>query len=139
MKYSVKLNGTCYEVEVARIDEDFRAMTKGEVSGESSPLPAAAPPAVPPLTKAAPPAAPSGTGSQAGRLNIVCPMPGKVLGLKAEPGQAVKSGQTIVIIEAMKMENEIVAPVDGVVESVLVKSGDSVDTDAILAVLRPAV
>jgi len=137
MKYSVKLNGTSYEVEVARIDDDFRAMTKGEVSGEciSVPASAAAPAKAPPKRQTEP--APAGSGRQPERVNIVCPMPGKVLDTKAAPGQMVKAGQAIILIEAMKMENEIVAPVDGVVNSVLVKSGDSVDTDAVLVVLEP--
>lgn len=137
MKYSVKINGTSYEVEVARIDDDFRAMTKGEVTGEVIPVPV--PEAAPPKRQNVPAAAPIGSGSQAESVAIVCPMPGKVLELKAEAGQMVKAGQAIVSVEAMKMENEIVAPVDGIVDSILVKSGDSVDTDALLAVIRPAV
>lgn len=135
MKYSVNLNGTSYEVEVARIDDDFRAMTKAEVLGTTAPAAVPAPAA--PVRPAD--SVPPGGSRQAERVPITCPMPGKVLSTKAAPGQPVKAGQVILLIEAMKMENEIVAPVDGVIDSVLVKSGDSIDTDAILAVLSPNV
>ena len=62
-------------------------------------------------------------------------MPGKILNVKVAPGQAVKYGETVVVMEAMKMETEIVAPADGTVAQVLVKSGDSVDTGAALVTL----
>ena len=62
-------------------------------------------------------------------------MPGKILNIKVAPGQAVKYGETVVVMEAMKMETEIVAPADGTVAQVLVKSGDSVDTGAALVTL----
>ena len=62
-------------------------------------------------------------------------MPGTVLAVKAGEGEAVKAGQTLVVVEAMKMENEIVAPVDGTVRQILVHQGDTVDTDQLLATL----
>ena len=62
-------------------------------------------------------------------------MPGKILNVKVAPGQAVKYGETVIVMEAMKMETEIVAPADGTVAQVLVKSGDSVDTGAALVTL----
>ena len=62
-------------------------------------------------------------------------MPGTVLAVKAREGEAVKAGQTLVVVEAMKMENEIVAPVDGTVRQILVHQGDTVDTDQLLATL----
>jgi biotin carboxyl carrier protein len=63
-------------------------------------------------------------------------MPGKILGVKANPGQAVKKGDVIVILEAMKMENEIVAPQDGTIASINVATGDSVEAGATLATLN---
>ena len=66
---------------------------------------------------------------------MTAPMPGKILGVKASAGQAVKKGQVIVILEAMKMENEIMAPRDGSVAQVVVSKGAVVDTGAALVVL----
>ena len=63
---------------------------------------------------------------------MTAPMPGKILGVKASAGQAVKKGQVIVILEAMKMENEIVAPQDGTVASVNVNKGDTVNSGDVL-------
>ena len=62
-------------------------------------------------------------------------MPGKILGVKANAGDAVKKGQVIVVLEAMKMENEIVAPCDGTVRQLTVQKGSTVATDALLAVV----
>ena len=77
---------------------------------------------------AAPPAA--------GGVTITSPMPGKILGIKAAAGTAVKRGQVILLLEAMKMENEIVAPQDGTVASVNVAVGDMVEPGAVLATLN---
>ena len=63
-------------------------------------------------------------------------MPGKVLGVKVAAGQAVKYGEVVIVMEAMKMETEIVAPADGTVAQILVKAGDAVDTGAALVVLN---
>lgn len=138
MKYSVKLNGIQYEVEVEKITDDFRAMTKAEVSGEVLAAPVAAPSPAPVSAKAAPAvsAAPVAAAGSSSGCQVLSPMPGKVLEVIAAKGQSVRAGETLLLIEAMKMENEIVAPRDGVVDSIPVKGGDVVDTDAILAVLR---
>ncbi len=145
MKYSVKLNGKQYEVEVEKIESDFRALTKAEVSGEQVTAvqsqtrqePAAVPAAPAVATAPAAPAAPVQTPTaSAGECQILSPMPGKVLDVKASVGQSVRAGDVIVVIEAMKMENEIVAPQDGVVDSIPVKSGDTLEADAVLAVLK---
>ena len=77
----------------------------------------------------APAAAPGG-------VTITSPMPGKILGIKAAAGTAVKRGQVILLLEAMKMENEIVAPQDGTVASVNVAVGDMVEPGAVLATLN---
>ncbi|MFR1809649.1 MAG: biotin/lipoyl-containing protein, partial [Pygmaiobacter massiliensis] len=72
----------------------------------------------------------------AGATTVNSPMPGTILDVKVAAGTAVKAGQVLVVLEAMKMENEIVAPVDGTVDSVNVKKGDIVETDAVLVVLK---
>jgi biotin carboxyl carrier protein len=66
----------------------------------------------------------------------LAPMPGKILAVRIEPGQSVKKGETLVILEAMKMEHEVVAPHDGVVREVLVEVGQQVDTGAVLVVIE---
>ncbi|MGL6201149.1 MAG: biotin/lipoyl-containing protein [Lachnospiraceae bacterium] len=133
MKYAVKLNGKEYEVEVARIDDDFRAMTPAEVNGEiiTAPAPKSAAAVSNPVKSAPEPPASSAAG-----CTVCSPMPGKVFEVKAAVGQKMLAGDVIVIIEAMKMENEIVAPQDGVIDSILVNQGDTVETDTIMAVLK---
>jgi len=74
-------------------------------------------------------AAPGGT-------SVTSPMPGSVLGVKVNVGDKVSAGQTMFVLEAMKMENEIVAPVDGTVASINVKTGDTVDTDQVMGTLN---
>ena len=108
--YTITVNGNVYEVSV-------------EEGGAGAAPALATPKAAAP--KAAPKAAPRATGA-AGSVKIEAPMPGKILGIKANVGDAVKKGQVIMILEAMKMENEIVAPEDGTVASVNVGVGDSV-------------
>lgn len=131
MKYSVKFRGKQYEVEVERLEEDFRALTKREVSeGVVTQIPAAPSASEKKPAPAMIPQMPLGT------TTVISPMPGSVLGVNVAVGEQVKAGQVLVLIEAMKMENEIVAPVDGVVENIPVKKGDIVDTDAVLAVLK---
>ena len=71
-----------------------------------------------------------------GAVAVTAPMPGKILGVKASAGQAVKRGQVLLILEAMKMENEIVAPQDGTVATINVAVGDSVEPGATLATLN---
>ena len=118
--YTITVNGNVYEVTV---EEGF--------TGAASAPVAAAPKASP---KAAPaPAAPAGA---AGGIKVESPMPGKILGIKASVGQAVQKGQVICILEAMKMENEIVAPQDGTIATINVATGDSVEPGAVLATLN---
>lgn len=111
-KFRVNVNGTSYDVAVE------------ELSGSqaSAPAPAAAAPA---------PAAPVAKGDGE---SVAAPMPGTILGVNVNVGDAVKSGQVIMILEAMKMENEIMAPCDGKVKSVVTK-GAAVTTGDVLAVI----
>ena len=115
-KYNIVVNGTTYQVEV------------DEVGGASAPSVGVAPVATAP---AAPAAAPS-----AGAQVISSPMPGTVLDVKVTPGQAVKSGDVLLILEAMKMENEIMAPSDGTVDTVPVAKGASVNSGDVLVTLK---
>lgn len=116
-KYKVIVDGTEYEVGVEMLNEAPKA--------PAATAPAAAP-APAPVQNAAP---------QAGE-KITSPMPGNILSVSVQPGSAVKKGQVLMILEAMKMENEIISPRDGVVASVHVQAGVSVDTDALLCVLQ---
>lgn len=125
MKYKVTLNGKVYEVEV----EKGEAILVDEYTA-AAPAPVAAAPVAAPTAPAAPVAA-----APAGGEAINAPLPGTVLDVKVSAGQAVKKGDIIVIIEAMKMENEVLAPRDGVVAGVFVQKGSSVDTGAALATL----
>ena len=128
MKYVVTMNGKRYEVEVERMSA-FHMLTREEIaSGVSTPVQPVAAPAAPAAAPAAK-AAPGGT-------SVTSPMPGAVLGVKVNVGDKVSAGQTMFVLEAMKMENEIVAPVDGTVASINVKTGDTVDTDQVMGTLN---
>ena len=129
MKYKVTLNGRTYEVEV----EAGKAMLLSEYEAVA-PAPAAAPAAAPVAAApaAAAPAAPVVTG--AGEA-VNAPMPGNILKVNVKVGDAVKSGTVLVVLEAMKMENEIMASKDGTVTQVLVSKGSTVDTGAPLVVI----
>ena len=130
MIYKVTLNGRTYEVEVeagkAMLLSEYEAIAPAPVAA----APVAAAPAAAPA--AAAPAAPVVTG--AGET-VNAPMPGNILKVNVANGQAVKAGTVLVVLEAMKMENEIMAPKDGTVTQVLVSKGSTVDTGAPLVVI----
>ncbi len=131
MKYKVTLNGKTYEVEV----EAGQAMLVDEYEAYA-PAPAAAPAAAPaPAAPAAPAAAPAAPAVTAAGETIASPMPGNILRIEVTHGAAVKKGQILLILEAMKMENEIVAPRDGTVAQIVTSKGAVVDTGAPLIVL----
>ncbi len=121
--YTITVNGNVYNVTVeegAAVSTPVTPMT----------VPAAAPAAP---VKAEEPAAPAGTQ---GGVKVEAPMMGKILAVKVQVGQAVKRGEPVVVLEAMKMENDIVAPQDGVIATIDCKEGDQVESGAVLATLN---
>ncbi len=132
MKYIVTLNGKNYEVEVEETQAEITAITDAAVpvsAAPATPAPVTAPAAPTPTVSSAP-VAPAGDGVQ-----VLSPMPGNILSVNVTNGQAVKKGEVMFILEAMKMENDIVAPEDGTVKQILVQKGSTVDTDAVLALI----
>ena len=123
MKYKITLNGKTYEVEV----EEGQAMLVDEYEAYKPAAPAAAPAPAP-----APAAAPKAAAGAAGAVSVKAPMPGNILDVKVSAGASVKAGDVLVILEAMKMENEILAPQDGTVASVNVNKGDTVNSGDVL-------
>ena len=132
MKYKVTLNGRTYEVEV----EAGKAMLLDEYEAVVPSAPAAAPAAVAAApVAAAPAAAPAAPAAPVAGEAVTAPMPGTILRVNVTAGQAVKEGDLLVVLEAMKMENEIFAPKAGTIAQVLVNKGSSVDTGAALVVI----
>lgn len=121
--YTITVNGNVYQVTV----EENGAGAQAQAAPKAPQAPAPA--------QAAPAKAPAPAGAQGG-VKVTAPMSGKVLNVKAAPGQAVKSGDVLLVLEAMKMENDIVAPQDGVVASIDCAAGQSVETGAVLATLN---
>ena len=113
-KYRVNVNGTVYEVELE------------EITGAATPVAAPAAPA---------PAAPV-AAAPAGGEKVTAPMPGNILSVNVTAGQSIKRGQVLMILEAMKMENEIMAPCDGVIASVNTSKGSTVESGALLCVIQ---
>lgn len=126
MKYVVTLNGKNYEVEVEETDAVITAVT------DAAP---AAPAAAAPVAAAAAPAPAAAPAAAAEGQKVLSPMPGTILSVNVNVGSSVKAGDILLILEAMKMENEIVAPCDGTVRQLTVQKGSTVATDALLAVV----
>ena len=120
--YNITVNGTTYVVNVE------------EVTGVAAPAPVAAPAA--PVAAPAPKAAPAAPKANAGAVAVKAPMPGNIMKINVKAGDAVKKGDVLVVLEAMKMENDICAPADGTVASVEVSQGATVETDATLVTLN---
>ncbi len=127
-KFNVKVNGNSYEVEVEEIKDGVQPVAPAVQRPAAAPAPAPAAPTAAPAPKAAPVAV-------AGAGTVSAPMPGTVLDIMVKEGDVVKSGQVCVILEAMKMENELPAPCDGTVKSVNVTKGASVNTADVLVVI----
>ena len=130
-KFNITVNSQVYEVEVEEV-------------GGSAPTAAAAPKAAPapiavaPASKDAPAPAATPKASAAipaGAATVSAPMPGKIMSVAVKPGDAVKRGQILLILEAMKMQNEIMAPADGTVADVRVSAGSTVNTGDVMVVM----
>ena len=121
--YRITVNGTAYDVAVEEL---------GAGAAPVAAVPVAAAPAAP---VAAAPTAPAASGAE-GAVKVSAPVPGKILAIKANVGQALKKGDVVMVLEAMKMENEIVAPADGTVAGINVAVGDSVESGDTLASLN---
>lgn len=117
-KYNVTVNGTAYEITLEAVD-----------ASEVNTTPTA------PVQTATPAAAPAAAPAPAGGETINAPMPGTILSVNVQNGSVVKKGDVLMILEAMKMENEISSPVDGTVTSVCVAQGAAVDTGAVLCTI----
>ena len=125
-KYNVTVNGTTYEITLDVVDAaDVKA----------APAPAATPAPAPAAAPAPAPAPAPAAAPAAGGETISSPMPGTILSVNVQNGASVKKGDVLMVLEAMKMENEIICPVDGTVASVNVQNGASVETGAVLCVI----
>ena len=128
--YNITVNGVTYTVEVEEVGAGA-AVAAPVAAPVATPVAAPAPAAAP---KAAP-AAPKATGA-AGAVSVKAPMPGNIMKVNCKAGASVKKGDVLIVLEAMKMENDICAPQDGVVASVEVAQGATVETDAVLVTLN---
>ena len=124
-KYRVNVNGTVYEVEL----EEITGVAAAPVA--AAPAPVAAPAPAP-----APVAAPAPAAAPAAGEKVCAPMPGNILSVNVNVGDTVKRGQVLLILEAMKMENEIMAPCDGTIASVNTSKGSAVESGALLCVIQ---
>ena len=133
MKYKVTLNNRTYEVEVeqgeAMLVDEYEAFAPAPAAAPA----AAAPVAAPPVAAAPAPAAPA--ASLAAGEVVKSPMPGNILKINVTLGQKVKEGDVLIVLEAMKMENEIVAPKAGSVAQIAVSKGQVVETGSPLVVI----
>ena len=120
--YTITVNGNVYDVTVEE------GASTGAVSAPAAPKAA-------PKAAAAPAAKPAATGT-AGSVKINAPMPGKIVDVKVKVVDAVKKGQTVLVLEAMKMENDIVAPEDGTVASINAAVGSGVEAGETIATLN---
>ncbi len=118
-RYTITVNGTPYDVTV----------------DEAGSAPASAPSAAPAAPVVAPKATPASSGTE-GAVKVEAPMPGTILDVKTSVGASVNSGDVLCILEAMKMENDIVAPSAGTVASIAVNKGDSVEAGQIIVTLN---
>lgn len=114
-KYRVNVNGIAYEVEIEEITQEDAA------AKSVSPAPAVSSASAPSVS--------------AGGEKVTAPMPGNILSVNVKEGDAVKAGSVLMVLEAMKMENEIMAPCDGKISQVAVSSGQTVETGSLLCVI----
>ena len=130
-KFKVTVNGKAYEVEV----EEMGGAPAAAPAPQAAAAPAQAAPAAPAPAPTATPAPAVGGPIPEGAITVKAPMPGKISALKAEAGKAVKRGDIILVLEAMKMQNDITATADGTLHEIRVNPGDNVKTGDVLAVI----
>jgi glutaconyl-CoA decarboxylase len=133
-KFQVTVNGKLYDVGVLEVGETIAAAPTQVIIPPPTPALAPAPQAAPVQAPAPAPQAAQATAASAKEV-INAPMPGKILSIKVKVGQTVKSGDLILILEAMKMENEIFCGEDGVVQEIRVKESDSVNPGDVLVTI----
>ena len=126
-RFNVTVNGVTYDVVVEEVGGATAAPVAAPVAAPTAPIAAPAAPAAAPAPKA--------SGAQ-GAVKVTAPMPGTIMKVNVSVGAAVKKGDVLCVLEAMKMENDICAPEDGTVASVNVQKGVSVNTDEVLVTLR---
>ncbi|KAB3532392.1 biotin/lipoyl-binding protein [Alkaliphilus pronyensis] len=131
-KFNITVNGVSYEVEVEEVKDGTAAVQRSAVA--TAPPVAAKPVAKPAPKPTSKPAAPA--TASAGAVNVDAPMPGNIWKVLVSEGEEVKKDQVLLILEAMKMENEIVAPADGVITTIHVKEGASVNGGDILVSIK---
>ena len=132
-KYRVNVNGTMYEIEIEEINGSS-SMAARQTAPVRTAVPVKAPvPAAPPKT---PEASRTPASSSAEGTAVCAPLPGNIVEVRVSGGQAVKKGDVLVILEAMKMENEIMAPCDGTVTSVSISAGAAVNSGALLCSIQ---
>jgi biotin carboxyl carrier protein len=139
-KYNITVNGVVYAVEVEEaggVSQVVSAPAPALRAAVPAAPPALAPaPAAPPAPVAPAPAAPAPAAPSAGAFALECPMPGTIMDIRVTPGESVAVGQVLLILEAMKMENEIPAPQAGIVDTIQVAKGASVNAGDILITLK---
>lgn len=133
-KFKVTVNGKAYEVEVKEMGGAPAAAPAPQVAAAPAPAAPAPTPAAAPAPAATPAPAVGGPIPE-GAITVKAPMPGKISALKAEAGKAVKRGDIILVLEAMKMQNDITATADGTLHEIRVNPGDNVKTGDVLAVI----
>ena len=133
-KFNIKVNGAAYEVEVEEMGGAPAAAPAPQVAAAPAPAAPAPTPAAAPAPAATPAPAVGGPIPE-GAITVKAPMPGKISALKAEAGKAVKRGDIILVLEAMKMQNDITATADGTLHEIRVNPGDNVKTGDVLAVI----
>ncbi|MDD2502589.1 MAG: acetyl-CoA carboxylase biotin carboxyl carrier protein subunit [Clostridia bacterium] len=144
-KFMINVNGRSYEVEVEEIGgTESTPQTTAAVQAVPSPVPQVAPtapvvqptavpaPVAQPAAAPTPESAPAQSTATAGSVSVNAPMPGNILDVRAKTGESIQKGQVIVILEAMKMENEIMAPQDGKISSINTSKGSTVNSGDLL-------
>lgn len=129
----ITVNGTAYDVQVEEVNGTFAAAPVAAPDPQYKPMPVPRPvaPAPAPVKASAAPVAQSSANAE----TVESPLPGNVMSINVNPGDSVKAGQILLSLEAMKMENEIVAPHDATIKSLCVNKGDTVDAGAPLVII----